>query len=90
MFLFFQLVISSMMCAHRMAESKSPSEKSSGGSVRLKTLIRTFSMKKRKENEVDTKDDTASYTKPAFPDTQSKIDSLLFHFSFTLLYNSRQ
>ncbi|MCI4376487.1 hypothetical protein PGIGA_G00188910 [Pangasianodon gigas] len=53
-----------------MAESTSAGEKNSSGSGTWKTLIRTFSLRKRRENEVAAADGTASNTNPASSDTQ--------------------
>lgn len=71
-----------------MAESKNAAEKSSSGSVTMKSLIRAFSFKTRIENEDGAADGTTSNTKPPSPDTQSKINSLHFRFSLTQLNNS--
>ncbi|XP_047010166.2 exocyst complex component 3-like protein 4 isoform X3 [Ictalurus punctatus] len=53
-----------------MAESKNAAEKSSSGSVTMKSLIRAFSFKTRIENEDGAADGTTSNTKPPSPDTQ--------------------
>ncbi|KAK2852724.1 hypothetical protein Q7C36_007925 [Tachysurus vachellii] len=53
-----------------MAESENAAKKSPSASVTMKTLIRKFSINKKRENEVAAADGTASNTRPMSPDTQ--------------------
>lgn len=77
-----------MIYDYRMAENKDNAENSSSGSVTLKTMIRKFSLRKKKEKEVATPDGPNSNTKPRSPDTQSKTHSPNSHFLLSLLKNS--
>lgn len=74
-----------LIYAHRMAERENLAEKQPSESVFRKSIIRKLSMNKRRGNEAAAADDTP---KPAASDTQSKINSLHSHISFTLLNNS--